>query len=243
MSLFHYKASNIEISKIIDQLDNKSSSGDDNISNLVVKQSKIEIVPILTFLINKSFRDGVFPEALKKAEVLPLFKEGSKIKESNYRPISLLNVWSKIFERAMFNRMSLYLERFCLIYKKQFGFRKKHCIDALVEMTEKIRFSNFEKRLSFFLDLKKAFDTLDHEILLQKLEKYGFRGTCQNWLHSYLENRSERVVANGVVSHWQIIRHGVPQGSILGPLLFLIYIFSQFSRNNAVRRGHKHNSC
>ena len=92
MSLFLYKASNIEISKIIDQLDNKSSSGDDNISNLVVKQSKIEIVPILTFLINKSFRDGVFPEALKKAEVLPLFKEGSKTKESNYRPSSLLNV-------------------------------------------------------------------------------------------------------------------------------------------------------
>ena len=155
---------------------------------------------------------------------MPLFKEGSKTKESNYRPISLLNVWSKIFERAMFNRLSLYLDRFCLIYK-QFGFRKKHCtIDALVEMTEKIGFSNFEKRFSFFLDLKKAFDTLDHEILLQKLKKYGFRGNCQDWLHSYLENRSQRVVANGVVSHWQIIRHGVPQGSILGPLLFLIYI-------------------
>ena len=148
MSLFLYKASNIEISKIIDQLDNKSSSGDDNISNLVVKRSKIEIVPILIFLINKSFRDGVFPEALKKAEVLPLFKEGSKTKESNYRPILILNVWSKIFERAMFNRMSLYLERFCFIYKTQFGFRKKHCtIDALVEITEKIRFSNFEKKI------------------------------------------------------------------------------------------------
>ena len=115
ISLFLYKASNLEISKIIDQLDNKSSSVDDNISNLVVKQSKIEIVPFLTFLINKSFRDGVFPEALKKSEVLPLFKEGSKTKERNYRPISLLNMWSKIFERAMFNRMSLYLERFCLI--------------------------------------------------------------------------------------------------------------------------------
>ena len=133
--------------------------------------------------------------------------------------------------------MSLYLERFCLIYhyRIRIWIQKKRCtIDVLVEMNEKIWFSNFVKRISFFLELKKAFNTLDHEITTQKFEENGFRGNSHYWLHSNLENRSQNVVAFGVISHWQIIRYGVPQGSILGPLLILNYVNDRPVSDNSV---------
>ena len=199
--------------------------GDDLINNIIVKASKKEVVKVLTYLINRSFDEGAFPNSLKKAKVIPLHKEGPKTDENNYRPISLLTVWSKIFERVMYNRMYNFLEHFSLLYSKQFGFRAKHStIDALVELTEKLRYSKYQKKMTFFLDLKKAFDTLDHNVLLDKIEKYGIRGNCLKWLHSYLTNRMQRVEANGTTSKWKEIKYGVPQGSILGPLLFLIYI-------------------
>ena len=143
----------------------------------------------LKSLINVYFYEGSFPSELKKAKVLPLFKNGSRVEENNYKPISLLNILSKIYERAMFTRVYEYLEGFNLLYFKQFGFRKKHStIDALVELSERISSSKSET-VSFFLDLKKAFDTLDHEILLNKLERYGIRHNCWKWFHSYICGR------------------------------------------------------
>ena len=224
MTLRVYPVSDTEISEIIDSLPDKSSSGEDEISNIVVKTTKSVVTKYLTSLINQSFREGVFPTELKKAKVIPLHKEGSRLEENNYRPISLLNVWSKIYERAMFSRIYEYLEHFNLLYRKQFGFRKKHStIDALTELTERIRVSQF-KVVNFFLDLQKAFDTLDHQILLRKLESYGIRHKCLEWCKSYLSNRTQRVFVAGVTSTSLNITCGVPQGSILGPLLFLIYI-------------------
>ena len=222
MSLRVYPVSDNEKSAIIDSLPDKSSSGEDEISNIVVKTKSV-VTKYLTSLINHSFREGVFPTELKKAKVIPLHKEGSRLEENNYRPISLLNVWSKIYERAMFSIIYEYLEHFNLLYRKQFGFRKKHStIDALAELTERIRVSQF-KVVNFFLDLQKAFDTLDHQILLRKLESYGIRHKCLEWCKSYLSNRAQRVFVAGVTSTSLNKICGVPQGSILGPLLFLIY--------------------
>ena len=198
-SMYLVPATEQEILEIIQNLENKSSSGDDYISNLIIKTASTIIAPYLTYLINKSMNQGVFPDKLKKAKAIPLFKEGSKTDVNNYRPISLLTIWSKIFERVIYNRMYHFMERFSLLYNKQFGFRAKHStIDALVDLTENIRSRSCKKVIGFFLDLKKAFDTLDHSILLSKLERLGFRGNCLAWLISYLSDRYQRVEVNGV---------------------------------------------
>ena len=225
-SMFLFKVTEPEIHQIISQLDDKSTSGDDYVSNLIVKSSKNAVAPLLTILINASFSKGVFPSELRKAKIVPIHKEKSRRDENNYRPISLLIVWSKIYERAMHNRLYSYFENLSLLYNKQFGFRTKHStIDAVAELTENLRMRSHTNEIySFFLDLRKAFDTLDHQILLNKLESYGIRGNCNRWFQTYLFERTQRVLVNGQFSDWKKITCGVPQGSILGPLLFLIYV-------------------
>ena len=174
-----------------------------------------------------SFATGIYPDQLKIAKVIPVFKKGDKLLVSNYRPISLLSNVNKIFEKLVYSRLYSFLEMHDCIYELQFGFRAKHSTQhALASLTELVRLALDEGSFAcgIFVDFAKAFDTVDHSILLKKLEHYGIRGLANDWFRSYLKNRRQFVSINGFDSTHQVMKYGVPQGSVLGPLLFLIYI-------------------
>ena len=194
--------------------------------HLFKKISELIVNPLCR-LINVCFRNGVFPDALKIARITPIFKKGDKKDPSNYRPIASLPYLSKIFERCLHNRIISFLDKYSVLSRFQFGFRKNRTTsDALVELTESIYRSldnNFH-HCCISLDLKKAFDTVDHDILLNKLRYYGIRGTPLKLLRSYLSNRVQYLRIGSSESSVVQISIGVPQGSILGPLLFLLYV-------------------
>ena len=172
-----------------------------------MKEYSQTLVSPLTCIINKSIREGVFPALLKSALVCPILKKGEKTKCENYRPISLLSNISKVFERVYYNKLEQFLNDNDIIYKLQFGFRKKYSTNhALLSITDKIRgfLDNKTFACGVFVDLEKAFDTVNHRILLSKLEHYGIRGRANCWLKSYLSNRDQCVKLNGCTSTKQL---------------------------------------
>lgn len=216
-----------EITKIIDNLDSNTGSGIDNISTKVVKSLKSYITEELTECINVCLESGNFPDSLKIAKVTPIFKSGTKSDPNNYRPISVLPVISKIFEKIIYNRLDAYLTSINFLYPKQYGFRTmSNTLSATVDLVNKIKNSIDEKKiaLGIFIDLKKAFDTVSHELLLNKLNDIGINGTAHKIFKSYLTNRLQIVKIGEYQSTPRLITYGVPQGSILGSILFLIYI-------------------
>uniref|UniRef100_A0A1B6LDB0 Reverse transcriptase domain-containing protein n=1 Tax=Graphocephala atropunctata TaxID=36148 RepID=A0A1B6LDB0_9HEMI len=223
------------VSAIITSLSNKFSSGHDDISTAILKQCGKVISGPLAHLINSSFVTGIFPDQMKIAKVIPVFKKGDPHDVSCYRPISLLSSFSKVYERVVYNQFVSYLESNCLFDKEQHGFRSgKSVITAATDIVQSI-IENVDKKkkvAAIFLNLSRAFDSVSHPKLLQILENFNIDRLTAAWFKSYLTNRKQYVEilkqngkqVNKFQSSQRLIKYGVPQGSILGPLLFVCYL-------------------
>jgi hypothetical protein len=226
-SIFLYPTTEPEIEKDIDKLLGHKAPGYDSIPNKIIKSHKNFIVGPLCHIYNLSLSTGVVPSPLKLAKIIPLYKKKEHYIPDNYRPISLLSVFNKLLEKIMYRRLYSFLCRFRVLYEFQFGFRENHStMLALTEIIDNVRkeIENKNIVLGVYLDLTKAFDTVDHEILLWKLEYNGIRGVALEWFRNYLTGRKQVLFVNDTYSSPLEIKTGVPQGSVLGPLLFLIYI-------------------
>ena len=216
-----------DIAKIIQNLDPNKAHGHDNISIRMLKICGSSIYKPLEMIFKQCIETGVFPSEWKKANIVPIHKKGDKQTLENYRPVSLLPICGKILERLMFNEMFNFFIENKLISSNQSGFKPgDSCINQLLSITHEI-YESFDVGLevrSVFLDISKAFDKVWHDGIIYKLTQNGISGNLLNLLEDFLKERKQRVVLNGQVSTWKNINAGVPQGSILGPLLFLIYI-------------------
>lgn len=225
-SFFIHPSSSEEVVGVIGFLKRKGSRLDE-ISSFIYKHLSHIIAPLISHLFNESVASGLFPDALKQARVVPVFKKGDRTQACNYRPISTISVLSKIFEYLILSRLQKFLNTNSILNACQFGFRPNlSTSDAVCEFLGNAYDSIDDKNFTVcvFLDFAKAFDTVNHQILLNKLYKYGIRGLSNDWFRSYLFDRRQCVSVDSGKSEFATVNCGVPQGSILGPMLFLLYI-------------------
>ena len=224
-SLFITPTNPIEITNIVEKSKPTNSTDSHNFSFKLIIQIISSISNILSYLINLCIQQGIFPNCLKTAKVVTKYKSGNIDDPSNFRPISLLSSFSKISEKVLKSRYIDFMEKNKIINKSQFGFKKGvSTSDALTDLTGTIASNKMKYCAAISIDLKKAFDSISHDLLINKLEKYGFRGVALKLLISFLNNRNQFVIFNKSKSKIKNIKFGVPQGSVLGPLLFLIFI-------------------
>ena len=222
----------IEVTKELVQLElNKlktnKAAGVDEIYSRILKECSDEVVEPLTLIFNKSIKECKVPNDWKTANVTPLFKKGSKKDPGNYRPVSLTSIPGKMLESIMKKQMVKYIENNSLLKNTQHGFLSgRSCLTNLLEYLEYVTCKIDEKKPVdvIYLDFSKAFDKVPHARLLMKLKNMGFETSITNWIKEWLSERTQRVVLNGSYSDWAGVCSGVPQGSVLGPLLFLVYV-------------------
>ena len=226
-SFYIFPVTENEIVTEINKLKPGKATGPYSVPVPILKILKFIVAKPLKTIFNASISMGIVPAKLKLSHVIPIYKKGLHTIVSNYRPISLLSIFHKLLEKLISNRLLDYLEKNNILFENQFGFRTKHSTDyAILSIVDKIQRAIDEKYLScgIFLDYSKAFDTVNHNILIEKLEYYGIRGIAKNWFISYLNNRQQIVTINNSLSDIENISCGIPQGSVLGPILFLLYI-------------------
>ena len=240
VSFFAVPSTPTEVLNIIKSFSNKSSNIND-IPIFIYKHLASELSPIISLLFNHSVTSGSFPDCLKLATIIPIFKSLDRQLPNNYRPISMIHVLSKIFEKLMINRMWNFIDQHNIISHHQFGFRKgRGTADAVMEFVDECVSAMDDKRhvVAVMLDLKKAFDTVNHRVLLRKLERIGFRGIVLDWFRSYLTDRRIDVCVGGVKSGGKKVNIGLPQGNVCSPLLFLLYINDMFKASGAASCLH-----
>ena len=225
---FTFKNESVEsVNKIIDGIKTNVATGNDNIPAKIIKLSKTLISPYITKIINLSFETKTFPDILKNAIIKPIHKKDDKNDISNYRPISILPVISKIFERATLNQLIEFFEENCLISCLQHAYRKNHgTVTCLFELLNEI-YELIDKKLKVAivsLDLSKAFDSINHSLLLKKLKSFNLNQESIDYIQSYLSNRKQVTKLSKYTSSEEEVKSGVPQGSILGPFLFLCFV-------------------